>query len=131
MLDARARKARDPDWEKKLKWFLGITAVGIAGYGGYQYYQGWKAEKDIKEHEQYVVEGVNLQQVAIEINDAFYGYFYGEDEQGAIDSIKSVPIDSIQQVAVLYNGINGQNMYTDFRKYLNNDQYNSIKYLMQ
>jgi len=130
MLDARKR-ARDPDWERKLAWGLGIVVTGTGIYLGRQAYLGWKAKQEIIEHEEFVVEGANLQQIATEINDAFYGYFYGEDEKAAMDSLKSAPPGTIQQVAVLYNGINGQNLYTDFRKYLSNDQYNQIKHLLQ
>lgn len=130
---ARAKRARDPDWERKAWYILGATALGLGAWKGKGWYDKWKAKRDIKQHQQHVVAGVNLDQVAIEIYDAFYNYAYGtmEDEEAAISSLITVPIDSVQAVAVIYNQKYGKNLYTDFRKYLNNDQYNSIKYLMQ
>lgn len=128
------RRARDKDWEKKLKWGIGLLGVGAGVYFGHQAYQNWKAEKEIKEHGSHITPGgVNLQQVATEINDAFYNYAYGtmEDEEAAIDSLLTVPQESIKVVALLYNGINGKNLYSDFRQYLDNDQYARIKHLMQ
>ncbi len=131
---ARARRARDKDWEKKLMWALGLTAVAGGSYLGYQWYKDYEAEQAIKEHGEYITSaGINLQQVAIEINDAFYNYAYGtmEDEESAMDSLLTLQKGDVPSVALLYNALNGKNLYNDFREYLSNDQYNSVKHLLQ
>jgi hypothetical protein len=74
-------------------------------------------------------ETYNLQQVADQVYSAFHqsGLFnISEDEERAIDAIKSVPQPYVKEVARLY-AKTGKDMYKDFIKYLSKNDYTRVE----
>jgi len=131
---AGKRRLTDEELKTRVAIVLGLTTIGIVAWKGKGWYDKWKAARDVRRHEQYSIEGgVNLDQVSTEIYDAFFNYAYGtmEDEEAAIQSLLTVPLEKVKTVALLYNSKYGKNLYSDFRHYLSNDDYNRIKHLMQ
>lgn len=129
-----ARRLTDKEIKTRFAMVVGSILAGVGIWQGNKAYQKWKAAKELEQHEKFILDsGVNLYQVAIEINDAFFNYMYGtqEDEQAAMDSLLTVPKEHVKTVALLYNKNNGRNLYNDFREYLSNDDYNKVKHLLQ
>lgn len=91
-------------------------------------YQGSKIYVQVQPKQTY-----NLQQVADQVYKAFHqtGLFnMSEDEEAAIDAIKSVPQVYVSAVADLY-AKKGVNMYDDFMKYLSKNDYLRVEAWLQ
>lgn len=91
-----------------------------------------KAKNEVKQHGSEVgIVVINLQEVADEIYIAFHEYMFGtlEDEQRAINALIGAGAVNVAAVAVLY-AAKGENLYTDFQKYLSADQYLTVKKLL-
>lgn len=67
---------------------------------------------------------IDLGAKALTIYDAFYNYFGGmaEDEQTAIDALKSVPNNYINQLSGIYFALYAKNLKEDFTKYTDFDK---------
>lgn len=74
---------------------------------------------------------VNLQEIADEIYIAFHEQFWGlrEDETRAIRALVGAGALNVKAVALLYSK-KGENLYTDFQKYLSEKEYLSVKHLL-
>lgn len=135
-------------WKDLERWER-VTAVAVGGvviYGGYRagkkLIEGIEERKAIRDYAKSRIETgdgttINLNQIAFDIYDAFYlqtgsDWFWArEDEEQAMRALMSIPIESakvlVPRVAKLYNEIDGDNFYIDFREYLSNEQYTKIK----
>lgn len=120
--------------DKKVKYMGVIGGVGTGAFIGRNVYNNWKRKQEVREHEQsQIAGGVNLSQTAMDIHDAFYNadiFGFTENEEQAIAALKRVPKEYISQLALLYNKKYDENLYEDFRRFLDNVQYAQVSNLL-
>jgi len=129
----KKRRLTEKEWENRVKWIGGSLLVVGASYAGYSIWKANKDKREIRDREKYQINGHNLDQAAIEVYDAFFNQdIFGatECEQCAIDAIIDIPKQYINQVALLYNKKYSKNLYEDFRKYLNQQEYAQVDHLL-
>jgi len=130
---AKKRRLTEKEFQQRVKIFGLIVLVGGGAAITYKIWKDREDQREIRDRDKYQINGHNLQQVAIEVYDAFFKQdIFGatECEQCAIDAIKDVPKQYIQQVALLYNKKYGRNLYEDFRNFLNEPQYAKVDHLL-
>ncbi len=74
---------------------------------------------------------INLETQAQLIYDSFYGNYFTEDEEKAIDAIKVIPSQGtnyIFDLATIYQNKFDKDLKADFIKYLTNTQWKSISF---
>ena len=133
MAATKKRRLTEKEWQNRVKWGVGTVLVVGGSLLGYNWYKNREALREIREREDYQINGANLDQVAIEVYDAFFKQdIFGatECEQCAIDAIKKVPKSYINQVALLYNKKYDRNLYEDFRNFLNQEEYAQVDSLL-
>lgn len=110
-----------------------LLLVTIFGYKNFVAIKRWFSDKFRKTKKDFDFEasGIkgNTYLVAIEVHDALRGGWF-EDERRAVEALKTIPKNKIEQVADRYNAIAGNVMYKDLVKYLSKKEYEEIKYLL-
>jgi hypothetical protein len=130
-----------------------IAKIIIIGGGGFlayrkgkKIYERYELRKDVASYKAgempiivtnngtQVTSNINLKNIASKIHDAFYNNdWFGatEDEEGAINALKTSPKAYIpklmQEYATLYN----KNLHDDFVKFLDATNYDRVNYLFE
>jgi hypothetical protein len=129
---------------------IGLVILLVAGGFAIRYFlksgkEDRAAKKDIRDADKYIIKinkyslwhrqiepfEINLLTRAREIYDSFYNQFppWDEDEARAIVAISDIPAEYIKTLAWLYNDRYSENLYEDFRKYLESEDFDKISYL--
>lgn len=108
-----------PLWGKA----IALVVIAILIYIAYRklliYLQTLKNQSLINSTENTGGVTIDLGAKAVQIYDAFYNYMYGlnEDEETAINTLKSVPTNLIPKLQNLYFSLYAKNLKEDFIKY--------------
>lgn len=107
-------------------------------FGGRWMYNQVKSgalKRDIRKRQgDQVAPGVNLSAIATNIHDAFYNndwFGFSEDEGEAIKQIRRCPQEYIPQLAERYADLFNENMYNDFRRFLDTSDYRRVQSLLE
>jgi len=126
-----AAKSGMTDTQKTLLTITAVVGGSIIVYHGSKAIKKHRQAKRQRQRDKYDLETgvgtINLQQKAIEIHDAFFGYIVYEDEAAAIRALLQVPKSEVKNLAFIYNKDYGRNLYEDFRKYLTDAQYSEVE----
>ena len=71
---------------------------------------------------------VDLGGKAAEIYDSLHGSWFDEDEQRAIDVVKSTPKQSVVKLESVYFSLYGKNLKADLIKYVSSSDWKEISY---
>lgn len=112
----------------------GAGALTIWGISAIQRSAEERAMRErLKNREQSDCEGVNLSAIAYNIWDACWNYGGGwaEDEDTMISELSKVPKSCIPQLAIIYNRDFSKNLFEDFRTYVEGEQYEQVRHLLE
>ncbi len=130
-------------YEKEIKLALQIIVAAVVCFilwrVGSKWYKNYKLNQALKLYKDSEVKTdsgvvINTASVATEIHDAFYNndwLGFSENEQAAIDALQGVPKEFIPRLEENYKTLFNKDLRADFNKFLEYDQYQSIKYLFQ
>lgn len=85
-----------------------------------------KASSETVTYEDGSVDTINYSDIATRIYNAFYKndwFSFTEDEDAAVSALKMVPKDKIQKLANTYSIMYQEDLYSDFRNFVEDDYY--------
>lgn len=135
-----ARRRRQSTWWKDTppagKVLIIGSILGGVGFGIYAIKKNAdkrEALKRLKDHDKLICSGVNLTSKAYNIYDALWQYMYGtqEDETTAVNELLSVPKSCVPELARVYMDNHGKNLYEDFTQYVEGDDYEKVRHLLE